>query len=260
MNLKNSTILITGGTSGIGLEFVKQLTEIGANIIITARSLGTLESTKQQFPKIHTFQCDISKPDNIVKLFNHVTSHHPSLNIILNNAGQMRQIDLLDTTMDLEDVNREIVVNLSGTIQLVHQFLPHLMRQKSSAIINVSSAIAFMAYSIAPIYSASKAGLHSYTKALRLQLLKTNVKVFEVMPPGVKTNLQNDWIVPPIETRMMNADKMVREAIKGLLEDKKEITPGLAGMIKTLSRIAPEYIEKKIGHKEFEKLINLKKK
>jgi uncharacterized oxidoreductase len=257
MKLNNSTILITGGTSGIGLEFVRQLSEQGANLIVTGRSLGALVETKTRFPNIHTFRSDVSKPADIEQLYFEVTQQFPALNILINNAGLMRQLDLIDDNIDLEDINLEIATNLSGTIQMVHQFLPHLKKQKSSAIVNVSSGIAFMAYSIAPVYSASKAGVHAYTKALRLQLQNSAVKVFEVIPPGVRTNLQNNWLVPPVPGRMMPVEKMVKEAIRGILKDKAEITPGLAGMVKAMSRIAPDFFEKNLGHKEFEKLKQL---
>lgn len=258
MELKNSTILITGGTSGIGLEFVSQLNKLGANIIITGRNLETLNDTKRWFSNIHTVQSDVSNPRDIEKLYGEVTKQFPDLNIIINCAGVMRQIDLHNNEFDIDKITNEIDTNLSGTIQMVHQFLPHLMKQKSAAIINVSSAIAFMSYSIAPVYSASKAGVHAYTKALRLQLSKTNVKVFEVLPPGVKTNLQKGWKIPPPEGRMMDADKAVADTIKDILKNKFEITPGLARILKLLSRIAPNYIEKNMGHKEFEKLVALK--
>ncbi|WP_100612957.1 SDR family oxidoreductase [Confluentibacter lentus] len=258
MELKNSTILITGGTSGIGLEFVSQLNKLGAHIIVTGRNLEALNDIKKWFSNIHIVQSDVSSSKDIEKLYNDVTKQFPDLNIIINCAGVMRQIDLYDNALDIDNITQEINTNLSGTIQMVHKFLPHLMKQKSAAIINVSSAIAFMSYSIAPVYSASKAGVHSYTKALRLQLKKTNVKVFEVLPPGVKTNLQNGWKVPPPEGRMMDADKAVSDTIKDILKNKLEITPGLASIVKLLSRIAPNYIEKNVGHKEFEKLVALK--
>ncbi|RDB07489.1 SDR family oxidoreductase [Runella aurantiaca] len=187
MELKNSTVLITGGTSGIGLEFVKQLSEQGATIIVTGRNLNALNETKKKFSHVHTFQSDVSNPKDIEQLYKHVTQQFPDLNIIINNAGLMRLIDLQDTSLDLENINREITTNLSGTIQMVHQFLPHLITKKSAAIVNVSSGIAFMSYSSAPIYSAAKAGVRAYTQALRLQLEHTNVKVFEMIPPGVNT-------------------------------------------------------------------------
>lgn len=258
MELKNSTVLITGGTSGIGLEFVSQLDKLGANIIITARNLEALEDTRRWFSNIHTIQSDVSNPREIEKLHEKVTKQFPDLNIIINCAGVMHQIDLYDNEFEIDKITNEIDTNLSGTIQMVHQFLPHLIKQKSAAIINVSSAIAFMSYSIAPVYSASKAGVHAYTKALRLQLEKSNVQVFEVLPPGVKTNLQNGWKIPPPEGRMMTADKAVADAIKDILKNKLEITPGLARIVKLLSRFAPNYIEKNVGHKEFKKLAALK--
>lgn len=257
MELKNSTILITGGTSGIGLELVKQLSELGATILVTGRKQQALDETRKQFPGIHTFQSDVSDSAAIERLYEEVTSQFPDLNILMNNAGAMRLIDLQDTALSLENVTSEIQTNLTGTIQMVHQFLPHLMKKKSAAVVNFSSAIAFMTYSSAPIYSASKSGVHAYTKALRLQLDGTPVKVFEVIPPGVNTNLQNDWVLQPNEKQMMSVDKMVGQAIKGLLKNKREIKPGLAAVVKVMSRIAPRFVERRLGHREFEKFKKL---
>lgn len=259
MDLKNSTILITGGTSGIGLELVKQLTEQGANIIITGRKIDGLKETKKLFPNVATFQSDVSNPKDIEQLYRDVTTQFPELNIIINNAGLMRLIDLQDTTLDLENINREVMTNLSGSIQMVHQFLPHLTKQKSAAIVNVSSGIAFMPYSVAPIYSATKAGVRAYTQALRLQLENTNVKVFEMIPPGVNTNLQNDWAVQPNPSMMMSVDKMVKVAINGMLNDKPELKPTAISIIKLASRIIPNVLLK-FGHKEFKKFKEQNKK
>jgi len=253
MDLKNSTVLITGGTSGIGLELVRQLTEQGANVILTGRNPHALAETKRKFPNAHTFQSDVSSPAEIKKLYKDVTQQFPDLNIIINNAGLMRLIDLQDKTMDLENINREIATNLSGSVQMVHQFLPHLTTKKSAAIVNVSSGIAFMPYSSAPIYSASKAGVRAYTQALRLQLEDTSIRVFEMIPPGVNTNLQNDWLVAPDPNMMMSVDKMVNVAIEGLLNDKKELKPFLISVIKLASRIMPDFLLK-FGHREFRKV------
>lgn len=256
MDLKSSTILITGGTSGMGLEFVKQLTEIGAQIIVTGRKQDALDQTKKQFPNVHTFQSDVSNPKDIEQLYNSLTSQFPNLNIIINNAGMMRLIDLQDQSLDLENINREIATNLTGSIQMVHQFLPHLLQQKSAGIVNVTSGIAFMSYSPAPVYSATKAGLRAYTQALRLQLQNTNVKVFEMIPPGVKTNLQHDWVKQPNQAMMMTADKMVKVAINGLLKDKKELKPFPIRIIKLATRLMPNLMLN-FGHKEFKAIKKL---
>ncbi len=253
MNLQNSTILITGGTSGIGLEFVKQLTQIGATIIVTGRKADALNETKKRFPKVHTFQSDVSNPKDIEKLYHEVTQQFPGLNIIINNAGLMRLIDLQDQSPDLENITREVSTNLSGTIQMVHQFLPHLLKQPAAGIVNVSSGIAFMSYSPAPIYSATKAGVRAYTQALRLQLQDTTVKVFEMIPPGVKTNLQNDWDKQPNPAMMMTVDKMVKVAINGMLKDKKELKPFVIRIIKFASKIIPNVLLN-FGHREFKQI------
>lgn len=257
MDLKNSTILITGGTAGMGLEFVKQLTEIGATIIVTGRKMGALNETKKQFPGVHIYQSDVSNPKDIERLYKEVTSQFPNLNIIINNAGMMRLIDLQDQSLDLENINREIATNLTGTIQMVHQFLPHLLKQKSAGIVNVSSGIAFMSYSAAPIYSATKAGIRAYTQSLRMQLEDTNVKVFEMIPPGVKTKLQDDWVKQPNERMMMNADDMVKVAIDGMLKDKKELKPFMIRIMKFASRLIPGVLLK-VGHNEFKAIQKLK--
>lgn len=252
MELKNSTVLITGGTSGIGLEFVRQLTDYGAEIIITGRNIDALNATKRKFPDVHIFQSDVSNPKDIDQLYSDITVQFPDLNIIINNAGEMRLIDLQDTSLDLDNINREIAVNLSGTIQMVHRFLPQLKKQKSAAIVNTSSAIAFMPYTIAPIYSAAKAGVHAYTKALRLQLEDSHVKVFEMIPPGVNTNLQNDWVLPVKPSQMMPVDKVVSIALQGMSKDKKELKPFLVNIIETVSKIIPDILIR-FGHKEFKK-------
>jgi uncharacterized oxidoreductase len=144
---------------------------------------------------------------------------------------------------------------------MTHQFLPHLTKQPAAAVVNVSSGIAFMPFSVAPVYSASKAGVRAYTQALRLQLKGTSVKIFEMIPPGVKTNLQKDWVLPTDtgSSMTMEVDEMVKVAIKGLQQDKPELNPFLIGVIKWASRIVPGALIK-FGHKEFERFKQLNDK
>jgi uncharacterized oxidoreductase len=244
MEVKNSTILITGGTSGIGLELVKQLTEKGANIIVTGRNLDKLNETKKQFSKVHTFQSDVSKPQDIEQLYKQVTQQFPELNIIINNAGIMRNLDLQDTSLDLENITREVETNLSGVMRMNHQFLPHLKTKKSSAIVNVSSGLAFLPFPLSPIYSAAKSGIHAYSQVLRLQLKNTSVKVFELAPPATETNLM-DAFTNDLDTNsggpIMKVDKMVSVAINGILKDKFEIKPGMSKALNLMGRLAPKF-------------------
>ncbi|MDR2824036.1 MAG: SDR family NAD(P)-dependent oxidoreductase [Prevotellaceae bacterium] len=241
MELKNSTVLITGGTSGIGLEFVKQLTEQGSNIIVTGRNFDKLNETKKQFPEIQIFQSDVSNSKDIERLCQQVTEQFPEPNIIINNAGIMRNISLQDTGLSLEEITQEIETNLSGVIRMNHLFLPHLKKQKSAAIVNISSGLAFVPFPTSPVYSASKAGIHSYTQVLRLQLKNTSVKVFELAPPATDTPLNEKLGGEVDKNQLMKVDKMVNIAIKGILKDKFEIRPGLSNVLKLGSRIAPNF-------------------
>jgi uncharacterized oxidoreductase len=226
MELTNRTILITGGTSGIGLEFLKQLSKRGvSDIIITGRDNFKLEQVKLQFPGVHIIQSNVANVREIEALYRKVISKFPAVSLIINNAGIMRNLDLQDTRMDLENITQEIEINLSGTIRMVHQFLPHLKSLPSAAIVNVSSGLAFLPFPLSPIYSAAKAGIHAYTQVLRLQLKKTNVKVFELAPPSTDTPLQSAFseIDMGSSVAVMKVDKMVSEAIDGILKNKKEI-------------------------------------
>lgn len=247
MELKHSTILITGGTSGIGLEFVKQLTEQDANIIITGRNLDRLNETKKLFPKIQIFQSDVNNCKDIEQLYKNVTQQFPELNIIINNAGIMRNLDLQDASLGLENITEEIEINLSGIIRMNHQFLPHLKTKNSSAIANVSSGLAFLPFPLSPIYSAAKSGIHAYTRVLRLQLKKTNVKVFELAPPATETAIMNVFAKDlDLETAgpVMKVDKMVKIAIKGIANNKFEIKPGMSKVLKFMARLAPNFFLK----------------
>ncbi len=241
MELKNSNILITGGSSGIGLELIKQLIEHRVDaIIITGRDISRLEQAKRQFPQIHIFQSDVSDTPAISQLFKDVTSQFPQLNIIINNAGIMRDLDLLTTKLDVSEITAEIDISLSGSIKMVQTFLPHFLNQKGAAIINVSSGLAFIPFPASPVYSAAKVGLHAYTRILRIQLKQTNIRVFELAPPSTETPLLDAFSGLVDSSQNMAVDKMVSVAIKGILNDTMEIKPGLSKILKIMSRVAPE--------------------
>lgn len=261
MELKNSTVLITGGTSGIGLEFVKQLSEQGANIIVTGRNQVKLNETKKKFPKIQIFQSDVSNNEDIEQLCQQVTKQFPELNIIVNNAGIMRNLNLNDNSLNLNTITLEIDTNLSGVIKMNHQFLPHLKSKKSAAIINISSGLAFLPFPLSPVYSAAKSGIHAYSQVLRLQLKSTNVKIFELAPPATATTLMDEFTaVLPADSAgpIMKVEKMVQIAIDGILKDNFEIKPGMSKGLYFMGRIAPKFFLNFIN-KTIEKAIAKKK-
>jgi uncharacterized oxidoreductase len=248
MKLTENTILITGGSNGIGLEFAKQLLALGNTVIITGRNKPRLDEVKKKYPAIQTIQSDAGNPEDIRSLYDQVTKQFPTLNVLINNAGIMRKINLHDTSMDLENINQEIAINLSGPVRMVNQFLPYLKTKKYAAIINVSSGIAFVPFAISPVYSAAKAGLHFYTQTLRIQLKDTKVAVFELMPPLTTTDLQNAFSPEDMKGVVsMNVGKMVGIAISGLRNDTEEIRPGQSNMLRIMGRIAPKFILKQLS-------------
>jgi len=244
MKLSGNTILITGGTSGIGFEFAAQLLKLDNTVVITGRDPNRLEEAQRKLPGIHTFQSDVSDPKTIPLLFDAVIKNFPELNVLVNNAGIMRKINLNDTGNGLEDISREIETNLTGPVRMVRQFLSHLKAQKSAAIVNVSSGLAFVPFPISPIYCATKAGLHSFTLSLRVQLKNTGIKVFELAPPATQTPLlTGDFHPDDVKgVGVMDVAKMVGQAIKGLEKDQLEICPGLSSVLKLMSRVAPQFI------------------
>jgi uncharacterized oxidoreductase len=242
MELKNNTILITGGSSGIGLELARQLMGMGNTLIITGRDQTKLDQVREKLPGIHTFQSDVSRPEAIRDLFQKVTRQFPQLNFLINNAGEMRRLDLHDQSLDVYDIDREIVINLSGPVRMVQQFLPWLRTKDNAAILNVTSGIALVPFPLAPIYSATKSGLRAYTRALRVQLKKDHIKVFELVAPGAHTPL-NDKFLGDVNPRIfMQPNKLVAVTIKGLQKDKFEIFPGIARALRFMSRLAPGLI------------------
>ncbi|PSL31048.1 SDR family oxidoreductase [Chitinophaga ginsengisoli] len=243
MELSKNTILITGGTSGFGFEFAFRLLELGNTVIITGRNEQKLEETKKILSNIHIIKSDVSNVEDISSLYEEVTKKFPGLNMLINNAGEMRQITLHDD-YDLYDLTREIEINLMGPIRMVQEFLPHLKKQQTAAIINVTSGVALGAFPIAPVYSASKSGLRSFTQCLRVQVKSTGVKVFELIAPGSTTPLNDRFRNgSEVNTKMLvSPEKIVDEAIKGIISDTYEIFPGPARLMRILSRLAPKFM------------------
>ena len=244
MKIKDNTILITGGTSGIGLELAKQLKSSGNTVIITGRDEVKLKQSQREVPGIHVYQSDVGESTAISALYTKVIADFPELNVVINNAGIMRMLNLMRSN-DGQHIEQEVDVNLLGPILMVAQFLPHLMTKPESAIVNVSSGLAFIPLISAPIYGATKAGLHAYTQALRIQLENTTVKVFELAPPPTGTALLDNFGSASSNSAsrgVMKTDKMVNVAIKAIANNVYEIRPGISNILKIMSRLAPNFM------------------
>jgi uncharacterized oxidoreductase len=247
MKLQNRTILITGGTSGIGLELARQLMQRGNTVIVTGRDPEKLEATRKVLPGVHAFQSDVSDPSAIKALHDTVVTQFPGLDIVINNAGIMRNVDL-NKTRELTDVTREIEINLNGPIRMVQQFLPHLKTRLGAAIVNISSGLAFVPFPAAPIYCAAKAAMHSYSQSLRVQLEGTGVVVIELAPPGVETPLfRGEFEKETKGQKAMDATTLGKLAIGGIEADTLEIRPGQSNLLKIMSRVAPQFMLRQLA-------------
>ena len=246
MKLINRTVLLTGGTSGIGLEMAKQLIQRGNQVIVTGRDQEKLDAAKYSLPGLHTFRSDVSDPAAIVALSNDVLRKFPALDTLINNAGIMRNLNV-NQAHDLTDVTREIEINLSGPVRMIQQFLTHLKTEKGALIVNVSSGLAFVPFPASPIYCATKAALHSFTQSLRVQLSGTTVTVVELAPPAVETPLFRGEFAEEMKgEKGMAAAVLVARAIAGIEAGHLEIRPGLSNVLKLMNRIAPQFMLKQM--------------
>lgn len=242
MRLSNRTILITGGTSGIGLELARQLLARGNAVMVTGRSQERLDAACQALPGLHAFQSDASDPDAILALRDQVLDQFPSFDTLINNAGIMRNLDL-NQVRGLQDVTREIEVNLCGPIRMIQAFLPHLRTRKDALVVNVSSGLAFIPLPLSPVYCAAKAALHSYSLSLRVQMRASGVTIVELAPPPVETPLLRREFAEEMKgEKAMNTGVLVRKAIAGIEAGKLEIRPGVSNVLKSMSRVAPQFM------------------
>lgn len=190
MNLTGNTILVTGGGSGIGRGLAETLHRAGNQVVIAGRRRDALQAVADANPGIEYRRLDLAEPESISRLAAELTGSHPGLNVLVNNAGVMHTEDLQSDDAALaEIVETTVAVNLLGPMRLTAALLPILLGQPHAAIVNVTSALAFVPKAVAPTYSATKAGLHAYTQSLRRQLRHTPVQVIEIIPPQVETDM-----------------------------------------------------------------------
>ena len=246
MKLVDRTILVTGGTSGIGLELARRLVAKGNTVIVTGRDEARLASVRTTLPGVHAIGSDVADAAAIDALHAEVVARFPSLDVLVNNAGVMRKLDL---RADPSDITREIEINLAGPVRMVQRFLPLLSRQPEAAIVNVSSGLAFVPLAMSPVYSATKAGLHSYSQSLRIQLAKTRVRVIELAPPGTDTPLfSGDFTADDVKgMQPMDVGTLVTRAIAGIEKGRVEIRPGLSNVLMLMGRVAPAFMARQLG-------------
>ena len=224
MNLSNNTVLITGGASGIGLSLASHFVRNGSTVVVCGRDKDKLAAAKAKYPQITTYVCDLVNSDERISMFKWISGEFPKLNILVNNAGIQRRGLQLTQEQSWETLAEEITINLEAPIHLSMLFIPQLMQQEHPAILNVTSVLAFVPLTMAPIYSATKAALHSFTLSLRQQLIDSPISVIEIIPPAVNTDLGGKGL----HTFGVDVDEFTDAIVKQLERGQIEASYGSA--------------------------------
>jgi len=224
-NISGNTILITGGASGIGRALAERFWRDKNQVIILGRRGERLNQAANELPGIHTIQGDMSTADERIRLVSEVLKRFPELNVVVNNAGIQQSVNLSQgNPEEWLRISNEIDINLSAPIHSTLLFTSHLLKQKNPAIINITSGLSFVPLADTPIYSATKAAMHSYHWSLRFQLRTTPIKVIEIAPPAIDTDLN----APGLHTWGVDVNVFSDAVYKELCSGNDEIAYGFS--------------------------------
>lgn len=248
MKQSQQIVLITGGSSGIGLALAKKFSANDNTVIITGRNLSKLENVQKEFPNIHIFQSDVTDDAEVRNLADNIKDKFGGVDILINNAGIMNLVDAGKESNDLQKQMQEIEINYNSPIRLLHYFLPQLKNSKHAVLVNVSSGLAYVPFAQAPVYSGTKSALHFWTQAIRPQLKPHHIQVVELLPPVVDTPLAHGAdIAEDDNLKPMPPEKLADIFWKEFIKGKEEITPGISKQLKLMSRLAPKFIFKQLN-------------
>lgn len=236
MNLNNKTALVTGGGAGIGLAITRAFVADGAHVVIVGRDLARLERVQAELGNITVMQADLAEASARERLIAALLERNPPLDLLVNNAGTMQYFSLVNDRA-LGRLDAELALDLHAPIHLSTALLPHLLTRPEAAIVNVTTGLIYAPFGNTPGYSAAKAGLHGFTRSLRWQARGTNLKVVELMPPAVDSDLTLRYDGPKTDTA-----SVAKALMSGLAKGKDEVRPGQTKALYAMSRIAPAFI------------------
>ena len=230
MDPASSTVLVTGGASGIGYALAERFLRAGSEVIVCGRREEKLREARAAHPELSVRACNLARETERVALFEWAVEAFPRLNVLVNNAGIQRRVRL-DAPHEWRGTAEEIAVNFEAPVHLAMLFVPHLRRQRNPAIVNVTSGLGFSPLAPVPVYSATKAAMHSFTLSLRHQLANT-IEVVELAPPAVDTDLGG----PGLHTFGVPVSQFADAAMEGIARGEREITYGFSQKASRASR------------------------
>ena len=240
MQVSGNTILITGGATGIGFALAEAFAKAGNEVIICGRREERLRESRERMPALRTRCCDLGSEAGREELYEWVCGEWPAVNVLVNNAGIQRAIDLTAGVDGLRCQDDEIEINLRCPIYLAARFIPRLRERAEAAIVNVSSGLGFVPLADMPVYCSTKAALHSFSVSLRHQLRATSIRVFEIIPPIVDTELDQGRRTAAGRERGMAPAEVARATLEAWAADEFELAVGMAARLRQGSRENPE--------------------
>jgi short-subunit dehydrogenase involved in D-alanine esterification of teichoic acids len=237
--------LVTGGSSGIGLAIAQALAEAGNTVVLGARNPDRLAAAARQVPGAGTVRLDIADVAALPAVLDEVRDRYGPVSLLVNSAGTLFRYRFADGDPGATElVSQEILTNVLGTVELTRLALPQLLAQPAAAVVTLSSVLAHVAVSELPVYAATKAALHSFSRSLRACVAGTSVRVFDVLPPLVDTpmarNLTGSKVAP---------EAVARAVLAGLAAERYEIHIGQAKRLARLSRLAPALADRIIANR-----------
>ncbi len=239
MNIQDARIVISGGTRGIGRALALELRERGGRVLVTGTRPSGCRRVHEE-TGLEATVCDVTEEEDVRALVAEVETRIGGVDVLIHSAGIQRELDLV-RGFDMADAEQEIAVNLTGPIRLTRALLPALFASPRAAIVNVTSILALTPKRRAPVYCASKAGLASWTVALREQLRPRGVLVMELVPPLVATDMAGSRTAGTI-----TPEQMAMAAAVGLQRDREVVRVGKARLAHALHRVAPGMLARKL--------------
>jgi short-subunit dehydrogenase involved in D-alanine esterification of teichoic acids len=239
MNLSGVKVLVTGGTSGIGLALVEQLKHAGARIIVVSRSLEKLQALQATHGLEAVYACNLADVEATLQTFAQIKVDHPDLQVLINNAGIQQNEWFADDSVTFASIQEEIAINFTTPILITKQVLPVLQTQPQSAIVNLTSGLALVPKLTASVYCGTKGGLHLFSQGLRNQLAGSNVRVIEVLPPVVDTPMTHDRA-----GEKLSPETVATTILDALRSGPDEVLVGKTKLLALINRLAPSLARK----------------